>query len=153
MVFAAFGLPGQPVDLLKHYPTELTKGDPKQDRARPWEFTATDIFRVTGFHLAVGKDFVIEMARLSWASDTGGRRSLGGDSPRRRILSVEAQQFSATYLGLGQISQGGDSVWTGGIEDRRSRSSRNSHHKRRGSFDQSKTQKPPCSGLGPLRHS
>ena len=68
-------------------------------------------------------------------------------------LPVEAQQFSATYLGLSQISQGGDSCWTGGMEEARSRSSRNSHHRCCGSFDQSKTQKPPCSGLGPLRHS
>ena len=60
MVLAALAVQGQTVDLLQRYPTELTKGDTAPDRARAWEFTAADVFQVTGFHLVVGKDFEVK---------------------------------------------------------------------------------------------
>ena len=41
------------VDLLKQYPTTLTTGDTQNTRA--WQFTASDIFRISQFNLEVGK--------------------------------------------------------------------------------------------------
>jgi C-terminal processing protease CtpA/Prc len=51
----------QSVDLLKRYPTELTVGDTVPERARPWEFTSADVFRVSQFHLEVGKEFRVDV--------------------------------------------------------------------------------------------
>jgi hypothetical protein len=36
------------------YPTTLTQGDLNPDHARPWQFTNSDIFRLTGFSFQVG---------------------------------------------------------------------------------------------------
>jgi hypothetical protein len=47
------------VDLLQRYPTQLTAGDANGDHARSWEFTDGDIFRLTQFHLEVGKQLRI----------------------------------------------------------------------------------------------
>jgi hypothetical protein len=52
---------GEPVDLLKKYPTKLTLGDAAPERARPWEFTAADVFRVSRFTFAVGEDLKVEI--------------------------------------------------------------------------------------------
>jgi hypothetical protein len=52
------GPPG--VDLLERYPTTLMAGDTVPERARSWEFTGTDIFRLSHFGFAVGKDFRVE---------------------------------------------------------------------------------------------
>jgi hypothetical protein len=49
------------VDLLQRYPTKLTAGDTVPERARPWEFTSADVFRVSQFHLEVGKGFRVEV--------------------------------------------------------------------------------------------
>jgi len=51
---------GDPVDLLKKYPTELKAGDTALDRARPWEFTAADVFRLSRFSFAVGDALKVE---------------------------------------------------------------------------------------------
>jgi len=51
----------QNVDLLERYPTALTEGDTKPERARSWEFTEGDIFRVTQFHLEVGNKLRVEV--------------------------------------------------------------------------------------------
>ena len=51
----------QGVDLLKRYPTELTVGDTAPERARPWEFTSTDVFRVSRFHLEVAKELRVDV--------------------------------------------------------------------------------------------
>ena len=48
------------VDLLKRYPTELTGGDASADRARPWQFTEGDVFRVSRFDFEVGSELRIE---------------------------------------------------------------------------------------------
>ena len=48
------------MDLLQRYPTQLTKGDPDGARARPWEFTAADIFRVARFTLEAGDTLRVE---------------------------------------------------------------------------------------------
>jgi len=48
------------VDLLERYPTTLTTGDAEPSRARPWEFTSSDIYRLTGFTFAVGTDFRVD---------------------------------------------------------------------------------------------
>jgi hypothetical protein len=42
------------VDLLSRYPTTLTAGDTDPERARQWEFSARDIYALTGFSLSVG---------------------------------------------------------------------------------------------------
>ena len=47
-------------DLLKKYPTTLTAGDAAPNRARPWQFTETDIFQVSRFTLEVGKELRVE---------------------------------------------------------------------------------------------
>ncbi len=48
------------VDLLQRYPTTLTTGllDPSQ--ARPWQFLANDMFRVSKFQLKVGEQLQLE---------------------------------------------------------------------------------------------
>jgi len=61
LLLAALAAHGQAVDLLKRYPTGLTAGDSAPDRARPWEFTEADIFHVSRFGLAVGKELQVEM--------------------------------------------------------------------------------------------
>jgi hypothetical protein len=43
------------LDLLKRYPTTLTAGDTSGDRARPWDFTEADVFRLSRFKLEVDK--------------------------------------------------------------------------------------------------
>ena len=48
------------VDLLERYPTQLTKGDVMPDRARPWEFTAADMFRISRFSLEVDQKLKVE---------------------------------------------------------------------------------------------
>ena len=58
LLFAA--AQARPVDLLQRYPTTLTTGDTGPDAARPWEFNATDIFRLSQFTLAVGKDLRVQ---------------------------------------------------------------------------------------------
>lgn len=52
---------GGSVDLLQRYPTTLTAGDVAPDRARPWEFAASDVFRVTRFAFAAGDDMRVEV--------------------------------------------------------------------------------------------
>jgi len=37
------------VDLLQRYPTKLDGGDTAAERARPWQFSADDIFQISGF--------------------------------------------------------------------------------------------------------
>ena len=49
------------VDLLKEYPTTLTVGDVASDRARPWAFTAADVFRLSRFTFAVAEELRIEI--------------------------------------------------------------------------------------------
>jgi hypothetical protein len=48
------------LDLLERYPTTLTAGDTAPERARPWEFSPQDVFRLARFGFAVGKDFKLE---------------------------------------------------------------------------------------------
>src|SRR5205809_857140 len=49
----------EPLDLLKRYPTILTKGDTAQPRK--WEFTSADVFRLSRFTLNVGANLRIEL--------------------------------------------------------------------------------------------
>src|SRR6266511_3881458 len=48
------------IDLLHQYPTKLVEGDSAPERARPWEFTGADIFRLTHFRFEVLNDLRIE---------------------------------------------------------------------------------------------
>jgi hypothetical protein len=48
------------VDLLGRYPTTLTGGDANPYNARPWEFTESDVFRLSGFSLQVGEALRVE---------------------------------------------------------------------------------------------
>ncbi len=48
------------VNLLHRYPTTLTAGDTAPARARPWEFSAADIFQVSEFSLDVATNFHIQ---------------------------------------------------------------------------------------------
>jgi beta-lactamase regulating signal transducer with metallopeptidase domain/outer membrane lipoprotein-sorting protein len=48
------------VDLLQKYPTKLTAGDAVPGKARPWQFSAADIFKVSRFALEVGKDLRLQ---------------------------------------------------------------------------------------------
>lgn len=52
--------PAEALDLLERYPTQLIAGDTAADRARAWEFAATDVFRLARFSFVVGKDFKVE---------------------------------------------------------------------------------------------
>lgn len=54
-------LRGETVDLLTRYPTKLTTGDAAPDRARAWEFTLTDVFRLSRFRFTVDQDLRIEI--------------------------------------------------------------------------------------------
>src|SRR5437667_1084667 len=58
---------GEPVDLLKRYPTELTAGDTAPERARPWEFTSRDMFRLSRFSLVAGTGFRLEVGAADLA--------------------------------------------------------------------------------------
>jgi hypothetical protein len=58
---------GETVDLLARYPTTLTAGDVAPNRAREWQFSANDIFRLAGFTLEVGQDLRVEIG----AADLG----------------------------------------------------------------------------------
>ena len=49
------------VDLLQRYPTKLTAGDVALERARTWEFTSADIFRLSRFDFEAGKDLHVEV--------------------------------------------------------------------------------------------
>lgn len=49
------------VDLLQRYPTKLTVGDTRPEKARSWDFTEGDIFQVTQFRLAVGKELRLDI--------------------------------------------------------------------------------------------
>ncbi len=52
---------GASLDLLQNYPTTLTAGDTSPDRARQWEFTSNDLYRLTRFRLEVGKALRIDV--------------------------------------------------------------------------------------------
>lgn len=58
----SLGLGGQvnQLDLAEVYPTTLTDGDADPSRARPWVFTASDIYHLTGFSFGVGPGFRVE---------------------------------------------------------------------------------------------
>jgi hypothetical protein len=66
MALAGVGLAGAPVpaggdvDLLERYPTALTAGDTAIARARQWQFSPDDIFRVSRFRLVVGHRLRVE---------------------------------------------------------------------------------------------
>jgi hypothetical protein len=51
---------GEAVDLLERYPTKLLVGDTVPERARSWEFTGADIFRLSHFGFDVGKDLRVK---------------------------------------------------------------------------------------------
>lgn len=51
--------PAAGIDLLNRYPTTLTEGDSAPERARVWEFTGADIFRLSHFDIKIGKDLQI----------------------------------------------------------------------------------------------
>jgi hypothetical protein len=52
--------PAFATDLLAHYPTQLKTGDAQGAHARPWQFSADDIYRVTQFQFAVGDKLKVE---------------------------------------------------------------------------------------------
>lgn len=56
----ALAPPGQALDLLERYPTPLTAGDLAGERAREWQFTETDVFRLARFGFEVGQDLKVE---------------------------------------------------------------------------------------------
>jgi hypothetical protein len=62
------------VDLLKDYPTSLTAGDSSPERARTWDFTNKDTFRLTRFVLEPANDLRLEMG----PADLGLGRSADG---------------------------------------------------------------------------
>ena len=53
LLLTCLAAPANAVDLLQRYPTTLTKGDVAPDRARAWEFTTADLFRLSRFKLEV----------------------------------------------------------------------------------------------------
>src|SRR5216117_1073035 len=48
------------IDLLHQYPTKLVVGDSAPERARAWEFTGADIFRLSHFRFEVLNDLRID---------------------------------------------------------------------------------------------
>ena len=61
ILLTAGAAPGEAIDLLDRYPTQLTAGDVVPSRARSWEFTAADVFRVSQFGLEVGKGLQLKI--------------------------------------------------------------------------------------------
>jgi hypothetical protein len=49
------------LDLLERYPTGLSVGDAAAERARAWEFSSADIFRLTRFHFEAGRDLKVDL--------------------------------------------------------------------------------------------
>jgi len=104
LVLACLPARGESVDLLKKYPTKLTVDDASPDRARPWEFTGKDVFRISQFVFAAGDDLKIETG----AADLGiGHCSDGAVwavvIPREKgILNSEAakQEESIAHMWL-----------------------------------------------------
>jgi hypothetical protein len=60
LIAAATAGRANPVDLLKRYPTTLRAGDLNAEHARPWEFTAADVFQVSRFRLEVTNQLTVE---------------------------------------------------------------------------------------------
>jgi hypothetical protein len=56
----ALSMSSRGIDLLQRYPTRLTAGDTSADHARPWEFTAADLYQATRFSFQAGKGLGIE---------------------------------------------------------------------------------------------
>ncbi len=75
------------VNLLQHYPTSLTTGDTEAERARAWDFSGDDVFRVNQFHFKVEKNLSIDT----------GEASLGiGHSVDGAVWAVLIPQAKAT---------------------------------------------------------
>ncbi|HZR20043.1 MAG TPA: Ig-like domain-containing protein [Verrucomicrobiae bacterium] len=53
------------VDLLQHYPTTLTTALTDSSQARPWQFLASDIFKVSQFKFQVGDQLKVETGPAS----------------------------------------------------------------------------------------
>jgi hypothetical protein len=53
--------PAVAVDLLGRYPTRMTAGDATPDRAREWQFSDQDIFRISKFSFEVGKGLRVDV--------------------------------------------------------------------------------------------
>jgi len=49
------------IDLVKRYSTTLIQGDTSAERARAWDFTAKDIYKITRFSLQIGTDLRVEI--------------------------------------------------------------------------------------------
>jgi hypothetical protein len=48
------------VDLLQKYPTQLKAGDTAPERARPWQFAASDIFEISGFTNTLARNLRVQ---------------------------------------------------------------------------------------------
>jgi hypothetical protein len=57
---ASVVLPTKAVDLLERYPAKLTGSLVQPDQALPWQFTQSDIFRVSSFRLEVAGQLKVE---------------------------------------------------------------------------------------------
>ena len=53
LILAATTSRADTLDLLKRYPTTMTSGDTSPNRARPWQFTEADLYRLSKFRLDV----------------------------------------------------------------------------------------------------
>jgi len=60
-VLAAATARGAGLDLLQRYPTTLTTAETAPERARPWQFSESDIFALSRFKLAVGTDLQLDL--------------------------------------------------------------------------------------------
>lgn len=49
------------IDLLQKYPTHLTAGDTDGEKARPWEFSSADIYRISNFKLQIAEELKVEV--------------------------------------------------------------------------------------------
>src|SRR5262245_35796208 len=58
--FVALASCASGVDLLQRYPTTLTGGLLEPNQARPWQFTAQDVFKISKFHFEMGDQLKVD---------------------------------------------------------------------------------------------
>lgn len=55
------------IDLLQKYPTHLSAGDTDGEKARPWEFSSADIYRISKFKLQIAEELKVEVGAADLA--------------------------------------------------------------------------------------
>jgi hypothetical protein len=99
---ASVATPARAVDLLQRYPTTLTSGVTQPDQARPWQFTPSDVFRVSRFHLEVGDKLKVDTG----AADLGIGHGADG-----AVCAIFIPAEGGTVTRAGQAGEAIAHIW------------------------------------------